>query len=184
MTEPTRVWEALGPSGRGEGVLVKHVKRNFQSWKMFWTVYFHVKNTLLCYRPTCTPQKKKLSIYTTDDFRTVGMPISFMCMSMRQISHPSVLPILQHAKDQTTVVARTQRLMFYGHRSHLLCKAKAFKSNKRIGTVEAYNFSLYARKFIQSGNFYKICHDRALSKRVKRWISCKCGGVNLCLGHI
>ena len=32
------------------------------------------------------------------------------------------------------------------------------KSNKGIGTVEAYNFSLYVRKFIQSGNYYKICH--------------------------
>ena len=35
----------------------------------------------------------------------------------RQFCHPLVLPILQHARDLTTVVVMTQRLMFYRRRS-------------------------------------------------------------------
>ena len=48
----------------------------------------------------------ELLIGTTVGSWTVKMPISFMCACVKFV-HLSVLPILQHAKDLTTVVVRT-----------------------------------------------------------------------------
>ena len=42
---------------------------------------------------------------------------------MRQLFHPSVLPILQHARDLTTVVVTMQRLVLYRRRSRPSCKS-------------------------------------------------------------
>ena len=74
------------------------------------------------YRRVISQNNSQLLIWMTDDSRMVGIPISFMCTC--QICHPLVLQILQHAKDLTTVMVRTQRLMFSCHRNHPSCKSK------------------------------------------------------------
>ena len=58
---------------------------------------------------------------------------------MRLICHPSVLPVLQHAKYLTTVRVRMQRLMIYNRRSLLSCKSKA--CSVIIDTVQYFTFS-------------------------------------------
>ena len=66
----------------------------------------------------------ELSICTTDDFRMVGMPLSFLC-ACKKICDLLVLPILQPAKDLTTGAVRTQHWMFNCPRSHPSCVPKA-----------------------------------------------------------
>ena len=73
---------------------------------------------------------KALPIYTIWSFRfarrtNLGrLNWHFESCAHSQLCHPSVIPILQHAKDLTTVVVMTQCLMVYRRRSCPSCKSK------------------------------------------------------------
>ena len=72
-------------------------------------------------------QKRKKNMYELGFcFRVITfvMPLSFMYVRMRQIFHPSVLPILQHENNHADN-CRGENTMFYRRRSHPSSKSKA-----------------------------------------------------------
>ena len=109
---------------------------------------------------------RELLIYTTDGWMTLWV----VCMC--QICLVSVLPILQHLKDLTTIMVRMQCLMFYRRRNCPSFKSKTHYWSKVL--VAWCNCNLHSR-LVQDLNL-KCIHSDAHSFSIhiqvdKPWIS-------------
>ena len=94
------------------------------------------KNSNFMTPPHPDPIISALSICTTDDSGTVGMPISFMCSCVKfVIRRSSQFYNKRRTWQPSSRGMRTQRLMFYRRRSHPLYKSKAPLMARQTGKI-------------------------------------------------